>query len=193
MKILNILILLLIVVFISCKKGNEDVAKNQELGERLYFTKRAGQNIGSRFMAESIDEVGVKGKRCISKKKYVDSVKRCPGGFGLCKGTVGTYTKPKISALNSNNFLGRVTESSDELISGFEAYTNFLKIEFENNNIPSDFNQESFYFKETIDNSQGLFLNGESFKSFEIIDGTYTVNRPVNGKPYLLLPYRIIK
>lgn len=120
-------------------------------------------------------------------------MKKCPGGFGLCKGSVGVYTKPKLSSSSSAVLAGRVYENSGYLLSGFEAYTNFLKIEFDTTIIPNDFHQEVFSFKETIDNPDSLYLNGQAFISFEIIDGTYTIKRSSNGKPYLLLPYRIIK
>lgn len=184
MKKVNILIFMLILIGISCQKSSEVVNKDNLLGEKLKFSMSNAEEIDS-------PEVGVKGKWYIAKKKYVNGVKKCPGGFGLCKGYIYGYTKHKKKSSITNNEETDLGNDESSIVTGLEAYRNFLKIEFDR--IPDDYQEEIFYFKETIDNETGLFLNNESFKSFEILDGTYRINRPTNQKPYLLLKYKIIK
>jgi hypothetical protein len=126
-------------------------------------------------------EGGGKAKWYISKKAYrPDGTKYCPGGFGLCKGTVTPYIK--VSRLSQEE-LGYVLVDA-------VVYQNAIQI-YLPEDAPEDYKSEEFRDGEIME-FEDRELGGQTIFGIRIVDGRYDVRSNSDGRKYLMLPYSIV-
>ncbi|MEY2639505.1 MAG: hypothetical protein RIR90_987 [Bacteroidota bacterium] len=186
----KLFIFALVLISTSCEKTSVKETESIDLGKRLNFQLSNAAETDD-YVIHEIKEFEVKTKWYIGVKKYIDGVKKCKSGFGICK-LKEIYPKIKFKTVEGATNIGanesvEMNDADSELV--VELYEKYLKVSIPNS--PKEYVEESIFENMNLENIYGLLIEGKSFKSIQIKAGLYKVHKSANGNAFILLDYQI--